>query len=225
MTHLYLIRHGAYIGEVDGKLVDHGLSPLGVRQAELLRERLAMTGEITADVLISSTLPRARHTAEIIAPALKLPVVQDPAFEEWRNEDGSLSEEQFLSMWKEVPREQRPYFRWIPTGENWVEFNLRATSALHRLMHEYAGKTIVLVCHGGIVQASFTYFFGMNIHHLQRADIDTDFTAITHWQVFAREAGWQPNFLLERYNDRHHLDGVDLSVFAEKPAEDSVLTD
>lgn len=212
MTHLYLIRHGSYIGEADGKLVDHGLSPLGIKQAELLRDRLAATGEIQADVLIASTLPRARHTAEIIASALKLPVVQDPDFEEWHNEDGSLSDEQFLTMWKDVPREQRPYFRWIPAGENWVEFNLRATSALHRLMQEYAGKTIVLVCHGGIVQASFTYFFGMTIHQLQRTDIDTDFTAITHWQVFAREEGWQPNFLLERYNDRPHLDGVDLTV-------------
>ncbi|GLV59804.1 phosphoglycerate mutase [Dictyobacter sp. S3.2.2.5] len=216
MTHLYLIRHGDYIGEAHGKLVDHGLSPLGVKQAELLCDRLAATGEIQADVLISSTLPRAQHTAEIIAPALGLPVASDPEFEEWRNEDGSLSEEQFLTMWKEVPREQRPYFRWLPTGENWVEFNLRATSALQRVMHEYAEKTIVLVCHGGIVQASFTYFFGMTIHHLQRADIDTDYTAITHWQVFAREVGWQPNFLLERYNDRHHLEGVDLSVSAEK---------
>lgn len=212
MTHLYLIRHGSYIGEADGKLADHGLSPLGIKQAELLRDRLAATGEIKADVLIASTLPRARHTAEIIAPALNLPVVQDPDFEEWRNEDGSLSDEQFLSMWKEVPHEHRPYFRWIPAGENWVEFNLRATSALHRLMQEYAGKTIVLVCHGGIVQASFTYFFGMTIHQLQRTDIDTDFTAITHWQVFAREEGWQPTFLLERYNDRHHLDGIDLTV-------------
>src|SRR5215471_7471458 len=153
MAHLYLIRHGDYIGEVDGKLVDHGLSPLGVKQAELLHDRLAATGEIKADVLIASTLPRAQHTAEIIAPALGLPVVRDPDVEEWRNEDGSLSEEQFLRMWKEVPREQRPYFRWVSTGENWVEFNLRASSALHRLMHEYTGKTIVLVCHGGIVQA------------------------------------------------------------------------
>ena len=83
----------------------------------------------------------------------------------------------------------------------------------------------MLVCHGGIVEASFTYFFGITIHHLHRAGIDTDFTAITHWQLFTREEGWQPNFLLERYNDRHHLDGADLSVFAEKPDEDSVQTE
>ena len=224
MTHLYLIRHGDYIGEVDGKMVDHGLSPLGMKQAELLRDRLIATGEIKADVLISSTVQRARHTAKVLAPALNLPVVQDPDFEEWRNEDGSLSKEQFFSMWKDVPNDQRPYFRWIPDGENWVEFNLRATLALNRLVQEYEGKTIVLVCHGGIVEASFTYFFDMNFHNLQRSGVDTDFTAITHWQFLTSE-GWPPHWLLERYNDRHHLDGVDLSMIAEKPDEASVLTE
>jgi broad specificity phosphatase PhoE len=39
MTHLYIIRHGKYIGNVDGKLVDNGLSPEGIQQAELLRDR------------------------------------------------------------------------------------------------------------------------------------------------------------------------------------------
>lgn len=212
MTHLYLIRHGAYIDEVGGKLVDHGLSPLGVKQAERLRDRLIATDEIKADVLIASTMQRAWHTAEVIAPALKLPIVRDPDFEEWRNEDGSLSGEQFLRMWKDVPSDQRPYFRWTPHGENWVEFNLRATSALNRLVQEYAGKTIVLVCHGGIVEASFTYCFGINIHNLYRASVDTDFTAITHWQLLTREDG-SPRWLLERYNDRHHLDGIDFCEY------------
>lgn len=62
-------------------------------QAERLRDRLARTGEITADVLIASPLPRARQTAEMLAPALGLMVTLDAEMEEWRNEDGSLSNE------------------------------------------------------------------------------------------------------------------------------------
>src|SRR5262249_22253167 len=78
MTNLYLIRHADYtFGLEDGKYRDLGLTPLGVKQAELLRDRLATTGEIKADVLIASTMPRARQTAEILAPALGLPVVLD----------------------------------------------------------------------------------------------------------------------------------------------------
>src|SRR3979490_597843 len=77
MTHLYLIRHGQAMSAARNTLGNTGLSPLGRTQAERLRDRLAATGEIAADVLISSTLARARQTAEIIAPALGLPILVD----------------------------------------------------------------------------------------------------------------------------------------------------
>jgi probable phosphoglycerate mutase len=77
MTHLYLIRHGDYaVGLEGGRYGDQGLTPLGVRQAERLRVRLATTGEIKADALIASPLLRARQTAEVLASTLGLPVLQ-----------------------------------------------------------------------------------------------------------------------------------------------------
>ena len=57
---------------VGGELTCTGLSELGVRQAERLRQRLQLEGT-TADVVLSSPLPRARETAEIIAPVLGSP--------------------------------------------------------------------------------------------------------------------------------------------------------
>jgi probable phosphoglycerate mutase len=54
MTHLYLIRHGQVDGLQPGIVgsvtSDSGLSRLGIVQAERLRDRLAITGEIQADV-------------------------------------------------------------------------------------------------------------------------------------------------------------------------------
>jgi probable phosphoglycerate mutase len=112
MTHLYLILHGDFaFGLKDGRYRDQGLTPLGVRQAERLRDRLATSGEIKADVLIASPLPRARQMAEILAPALGLPVVLDAEVEEWRNEDGSLSNEVFLERVMATPSEQMPFVR------------------------------------------------------------------------------------------------------------------
>src|SRR5437588_12763268 len=84
MTHLYLIRHGAALGAVKRIIGNTPLSPFGITQAERLRDRLAATGEIAADVLISSTLVRARQTAEIIAPALGLPILFDDEVQEMR---------------------------------------------------------------------------------------------------------------------------------------------
>ncbi|MGH2482266.1 MAG: histidine phosphatase family protein [Ktedonobacteraceae bacterium] len=206
MTHLYLIRHGRYIREADGRLVDHRLTSVGVRQAELLRDRLA-TGEIKADVLVASTLPRARHTAEIIAPALGLPVQFDADFEEWRNNDGSLSMEEFNEMWSEVPQDQIPYHHWITGCENWLEFQLRATSAFNRLLLEHAGKTIVLVCHGGIIDMSFVYFFGLGRFSFPKATTEARHTAITSWKE-VDFPGFPAVWTLQSYNDDRHLAGM-----------------
>src|SRR5437016_5081477 len=85
MTHLYLIRHGQALSAVQGTIGNTDLSPLGIKQAEHLRDRLAATSEIVADVLIASTMLRAKQTAEIIAPALGLPIIFDSDVEEWRD--------------------------------------------------------------------------------------------------------------------------------------------
>ena len=210
MTHLYLIRHGKYSSERESKLAYRGLSPVGVRQAELLRNRLVTDG-LKADVLVSSTLLRARHTAEIIAPALNLPIQLDADFEEWRNQDGSLSSDQFIRQWSEVPQDQLPYYRWMSGCESWLEFQLRATSALNRLLQEHADKTIVLVCHGGIIEASFVYFFGLSRFSFPKATVEARHTAITDWEQ-VDYPGVPSVWVLQTYNDDRHLAGITFEV-------------
>ena len=102
MTHLYLIRHGQHIGSVKHIIGDTELSPLGIQQAERLRDRLAATGEIKADVLIASTFKRARQTAEIIAPAFGLPIIFDDEVQEWRDgEAEGMTLDEFRRSMKE----------------------------------------------------------------------------------------------------------------------------
>jgi Histidine phosphatase superfamily (branch 1) len=74
LTHLYFVRHGDYLeGLENGTYQDLGLSPEGIRQMERLRDRLTMTGEIKADVLLASPMQRAKASADILALALGLP--------------------------------------------------------------------------------------------------------------------------------------------------------
>jgi 2,3-bisphosphoglycerate-dependent phosphoglycerate mutase len=206
MTQLYLIRHGDYLEIMEEKLVDHGLSTLGVRQVELLRDRMAK-GLIKADVLVASTLLRAKQTAEMIAPALDLPIEYDMDFEEWRTQDGSLTDEQFVSKWYELSPEHIPYSRWMDGYETWMEFQLRATSAMHHLLLKYEGKTIVLVCHGGIIEASFVYFFGLSRFCFPKATVEAHQTAITHWAQ-VDYPGVSGIWVLQTYNDDRHLEGI-----------------
>src|SRR5581483_2761461 len=107
MTHLYLIRRGDATTTSPNPLEDPRLTRLGVAQAERLRDRLAGTGEMKADVLISSTMLRARQTAEIIAPALALPILYDDEVQEWRfPEDESLNVDEYIEQFKHVPHDQ-----------------------------------------------------------------------------------------------------------------------
>ncbi len=189
-TNLYLIRHGESISAVKHIIGNLGLTPLGVTQAEHLRDRLAGTGEIAADVLISSTLLRAKETAEIIAPALRLPIIFDEEVEEMRvGEAEGMTDTQLREAFGIVSAEE------------------------DRITHQYEGKTIVVVCHGGIIEGSFYYFFGLSTLQGPQAHFSTRNTSITHWQQSAsREPGQPGRWHLKKYDDDVHLRDIDTPV-------------
>ncbi|HEU5382037.1 MAG TPA: histidine phosphatase family protein [Ktedonobacteraceae bacterium] len=205
MTHLYLIRHGDARTTSNNPLEDPRLTTLGIVQAERLRDRLAGSGEIKADVLIASTMSRARQTAEIIAPALGLPILYENEVQEWRfPEDETLNVDEYIEYFKNLPHDQKPFFKVIPGAESWVQFMLRACTALNQITQQHEGKTIVVVCHGGVIDASFHFFLRLSTLHLPPAYFDTHNTSLTHWYSSEQHdfpAGWT----LERYNDVMHL--------------------
>ncbi len=211
MTHLYLIRHGEAVVNVKpiigGIRGDAGLTDHGKLQAERLRDRLAATHEIAADVLIGSTLLRARQTAEIIAPALGLPITWDDEVQELRvgEADGMTLSEAWAQFG--VPDFHNYPLRPIsPGGENWGQFMLRVASAITRITHEHAGKTIVLVCHGGVIDGTFLYFTGANTLALPPIEFHTQNTSITHWHWHTVDR--VPRWRLMMYNDITHLRGI-----------------
>ena len=212
MTDLFLIRHGEALGAIHNLIGDTRLSPLGIIQAEHLRDRLAATGEIAADVLISSTFIRARQTAEIIAPALGLPIVFDDEVQELRDgaADG-MPIDAYKAKFGEVNFRETPFRHAAPNSESWGVFALRAAMALDRITRQHEGKTIVVVCHGGVIGVSFLYFFGMSTIQLPLVGLDTYNTSITHWSRRSynnRPARWW----LVRYNDDMHLRDIQSTV-------------
>lgn len=213
MTHLYLIRHaqanGLQSGMAGSLVPNSGLSPLGIKQAERLCARLASTGEIKADVLISSTLNRAKETAEIIAPALKLPVIPDDEVQELNIGDlEGLTIPEIEERFGLFSLDHEPFHRLGSTGESWAEFTFRICRALDRLIQNYAGKSIVIVTHGRVIDASFIYFFGLNTHRQLPIVLNAQNTSITHWHQ-AQFSGYgrdDPQWCLSAYNDHIHLD-------------------
>lgn len=215
MTHLYLIRHGQAMCNVPpflkvaGMRGDDGLTALGIAQAERLRDRLAATGEIAADVVIASTLPRARQTAEIVAPALGRPLLFDDEVQELRvgEADGMLTED-FYATYGKPDLRRDPYRPLSPGGENWPLFLARVGAALHRIVREHADKTVVVVCHGGVIDATFSIFFNLGIEPSPHLQMHTRNTSITHWERIQSD-GEPSHWHLHRYNDALHTRDID----------------
>lgn len=205
MTHLYLIRHGDYLEDLEnGSYQDQGLSETGIRQIECLRDRLVSTGEIQADVLIASTMLRAKATAEILAPGLGAPIVFEKDIAEWVCDDGTLSPEAFSARWNQVPDAHKPFFRFMAGYETGLEFSGRVQAVLHRLLQEYSGKTLVLVTHGGVIAVAFHYFFGISGAVPARVIPSAKQASITHLFLTPEGGTW----VLERFNDAHHVERV-----------------
>ena len=167
MTDLYLIRHGQSMANVTpvvgGMRGDAGLTDLGREQARLLEERLRAE-EFGADVLYTSTLPRALQTSEFVARALDLPAVGDDGLQELRpGEADGLT----LTEWRAACPPVSfgpvvdPFEPFSPGGESWATFLARAGAALSRLITRHDGERVVAVTHGGVVEASFYLALGL----------------------------------------------------------------
>lgn len=206
-TKLVLIRHGESVSTVSRRIGGHrtcgGLSPLGRQQAERLRDRLAATKELGADVLYSSQYPRARQTAEIIAPALGgLKILEDEGFGE--HDPGEIcdgmSYEEFIATYGQHDWSE-PFAETFPGGETIAAFHFRVGRAMHGALTEHAGSTIVVACHGGVIDYLFRFLLRMpstgafQLHTLN--------TAITEFQHVLPHT-WR----LGRYNDAAHLAGL-----------------
>jgi probable phosphoglycerate mutase len=203
-THVWLVRHAEAVVNVErrvaGPRCDPGLTPLGVAQAEALRRRLEAAREFAPHVLVSSTLPRAQQTARLLAPAVGLDVATDDGLCEMHPgaAEGLTFEECEARYGPYDPR--RPI---SPGGETWQRFVRRVDRALERLTRAHAGRTLLLVAHGWVVEASFVSFFGLPNTRVPRLEFQVTHTSLTHW--YERRAPAGPRWYLGRYNDAAHL--------------------
>jgi probable phosphoglycerate mutase len=211
-TNLYLIRHGEAVSNVEpiigGMAGDTGLTDRGREQARLLEERLREE-RLEVDQLYASTLPRALETAAYVSRALGVPVQHDDDLHELRpGEADGLSVDEWRERYGgfEGPGLALDPFRpFAPGGESWSSFLLRAGAALARLIEQHAGQTVVAVCHGGVLEASFYLAFGMGATGTRVGFAPLN-TSITHWR-HDRESGGRPHWTLVTFNDAGHLAG------------------
>lgn len=163
-TTIYFVRHGETVltpmrkfsgtGALDPELTEDGLA-----QAERVAAEVA---KIKPDILISSPLKRARQTAEAIARATGLTVIDDTdwyelSFGSW---DGKSIEE----VKAETPED---YQAWLNSssyrpggGESYDEAAERIDAAMEKVLHLYPGKNVVVVTHNGVIKSAANLAIG-----------------------------------------------------------------
>ena len=174
-TTLILMRHG----EVDvryhkifGGTIDMDLSPRGVGQAQDLGEYLRLT---KLDMLFCSPMKRARQTA---APLTMMEQPEPTIIDDLREIDFG---EWTGKTWMRVRDEyQINVFTWldelmagrVKDAENSERFFGRMRASLDQILADAKGKTIGVVCHGGVVRGLLSLLLDIPVSHFGKIDIE-----------------------------------------------------
>ncbi len=159
MGHIYFVRHGQTVWNVENKIcgsTDSPLTELGHEQARQLGQKILAEG-ILADRILYSPLSRARDTAMEISAITGI-----PAMEEKR-----LTEQNF-GKWEGTPRDGRDFRedkRNFVTDFEGGESMLRVCQRIYNLLDELKGqpeKVYLLVAHNGIARVVHSYFNNMS---------------------------------------------------------------
>ncbi len=181
-----------------------GLSDLGRRQCERLAARLAETGELTDVALYASGYPRAVETAQLIAPGLG--VVDVTIDERWGEHDpgpdcDGLTFVDFIERHGMPDWEADPHAITFPGGETLAELHHRVGQAVRDAIADHIGGTVVVCCHGGVVNAVLR--MALRTPPTGGFELFTANASLTEL-LLVRPGRWR----LVRYNDAAHLAGL-----------------
>jgi probable phosphoglycerate mutase len=157
-TRLIAVRHGETAWNVEARLQGQLDIPLNGRGEEQARRAARSLADDRPDVVVSSDLARARATAEAIASFNQVPLLLDPALRErcFGRFEG-LTHSEVERRWPEQSlrwRSRDPDFA-PGDGESLRDFFARCVEATLRIAEEHAGKTIVVVAHGGVLDCLY----------------------------------------------------------------------
>ena len=203
-TTLCLIRHGETAWNAEKRLQGHTDIPLnshGVSQARQMAQALKKTG-LAFDVLYSSDLKRAADTANAIEELFGIQASIDDALRE--RHFGAL---QGLAI-SEAPLVQpaiwqahvsRDLEHDLGGGESILQFATRVQSVLDNIAQEHAGKTILMVSHGGTLDMMYRIASQQALRSERVASVPN---ASLNWLVYNGQ-----DWAVDRWADTRHLDG------------------
>jgi probable phosphoglycerate mutase len=161
---LLLIRHGETAWNAEHRIqgqLDIPLSTTGIRQAAQLAQRLAAE---PIDAIVTSDLARARMTAEPLAAVSGLELRVEPLLKErhFGVFEGRTVDEIAAGMPDHFAAWRARDPAWaMPGGESGRQFIARVLEGLRLLATAYAGRTVAVVAHGGVLDVAYRHAGGL----------------------------------------------------------------
>ncbi len=159
MGHVYFVRHGQTVWNVENKIcgaTDIPLTELGHQQAIETGKKIVEEG-IQADEILYSPLSRAAETAQHIFEITGIPARMEPRLVE-----------QNFGKWESTARDglefkkaKEDFCCRYDGGESMLHLAQRIYNLLDDVKAESDEKTYILVAHNGIARVVQSYFYEM----------------------------------------------------------------
>jgi probable phosphoglycerate mutase len=201
-TRIIAVRHGETSWNVDARIQgqrDIALNDTGRWQARRVGEALAAE-PITA--VYTSDLSRAHATAQSISEVKGVPAIPHTGLRE--RSFGMFEGKTFDEIHETWPEHAKNWRRRVPEwqppegGESLLELRERVTRTLQELAARHPGEQIVVVAHGGVLDALYRVATGQEVNSPRTWELPNG--AINRLL-------WTPQgFTLVGWSDTNHLD-------------------
>lgn len=142
-TVMGMFRHGQTEWNINLRLQGTADIPLNKTGIDQVAQAAGFIGDW--DVLLTSPLARARHSAEILSPALNLePVVSERLLERSFGIGEGMTYEQWRQRYAQLES--------IPGAESETSVFSRCQKLLDEIKLEHSGKRVLVVTHGALIR-------------------------------------------------------------------------
>ncbi|OZM56244.1 hypothetical protein CIB95_12535 [Lottiidibacillus patelloidae] len=204
-----LIRHGQHNGEKENRIegwADFDLTDYGRNQSLTLANKLRQNYNINA--IYSSSLNRARQTAEIIGKELN---IEATTMDDLRAIDYGLAG----GLTKQEAKVRYPNSADVdfPSNKQWgresqFEFSNRVIEAFYEIYYSHPGQTVAIVTHGRAIGAILKEVLHLPVGEDFR--VEADDTSIHHFVM------GPDRIIVRSLNNSEHLINLQMQVSKEK---------
>ena len=185
MAKLYLIRHGET--DYNNALrfqgqTDIPLNQKGIEQAEKVAGFLK---DVPLQAIFTSSLQRARTTAEIIGRAKGLEpqatdALREMSFGIWENMNSKDIQKKYAKEWKDFFAS--PAKTKIPEGESMSDVQKRAYPEVQRILDQYPEGDVAFIAHGGIIRVLICTMLGLDLNRSWHLHVgNASITCFYYW--------------------------------------------